>query len=112
MCLPTATCLPRAELTLLTPCPPRTYRVPLVLSQEMAEIETRKFKSLVNSITPQTIQAMAAAGPETQAKLLSGLGLKGYVVTDGSSPINLFNTASGMVGMPGAAGAPAPAAPR
>ena len=78
----------------------------------MAEIETRKFKSLVNAITPQTIQAMAAAGPETQAKLLSGLGLKGYVVTDGSSPINLFNTASGMVGMPGAPAAPAPAAPR
>ena len=56
---------------------------------------------------------MAAAGPETQAKLLSGLGLKGYVITDGSSPINLFNTAQGMVGMPGApGGAPAPAPPR
>jgi len=74
-------------------------------ADQMAKIEAQKFKSLVSAITPETIRAMAAAGPETQAKLLSGLGLKGYVVTDGSSPINLFNTAQGMVGMPGA---PAP----
>jgi len=75
-------------------------------ARAMSEIETTKFKSLVSSITPETIRAMANAGPETQAKLLSGLGLKGYVVTDGSSPINLFNTAQGMVGMPNI---PAPA---
>ena len=30
-----------------------------------------------------------------KAKLLSGLGLKGYLVTDGKNPINLFNTANG-----------------
>jgi major vault protein len=36
-----------------------------------------------------------------QAKLLEGLGLKGYLITDGNSPINLFNTAQGMVGSPG-----------
>lgn len=65
-----------------------------------AEVETVKFKRLVAAITPATLQAMAEAGPETQAKLLSGLGLKGYVVTDGSSPVNLFNAAAGMVGMP------------
>jgi major vault protein len=38
------------------------------------------------------------AGPETKAKLLSGLGLKGYLVTDGKNPINLFNTANGFMG--------------
>jgi len=39
-----------------------------------------------------------------QAKLLEGLGLQGYMVTDGSSPINLFKTAEGLVstGNPGA----------
>lgn len=41
---------------------------------------------------------MARAGPETKAKLLSGLGLKGFLVTDGKNPINLFNTANGFVG--------------
>jgi len=88
-----------------------TNELELTKAAQLARIETDKFKSLVSAITPETIQAMAAAGPETQAKLLSGLGLKGYVVTDGSSPINLFNTAQGMVGMPPAATSLAPAAP-
>ena len=30
-----------------------------------------------------------------KAKLLQGLGLKGYLVSDGKNPINLFNTANG-----------------
>eukprot|EP00966_Prymnesium_polylepis_P184809 4283149-Prymnesium_polylepis.1 len=79
----------------------------LTKAAALAAIETAKFTKLVGAITPQTIRAMAAAGPETQAKLLGGLGLKGYVVTDGSSPINLFNTAQGMVGMPPAPPTPA-----
>lgn len=33
-----------------------------------------------------------------KAKLLSGLGIKGYLVTDGKNPINLFNTANGLMG--------------
>ena len=78
-------------------------------AQRLAAIESAKFTKLVAAITPETIRAMAAAGPETQAKLLGGLGLKGYVVTDGTSPINLFNTAQGMVGMPPAP--PVPPAP-
>ena len=45
----------------------------------------------------ETIAAMARAGPEMQAKLLQGLGLKGFLLTDGKNPINLFNAAQGMV---------------
>ncbi len=30
--------------------------------------------------------------------MLKGLGLKGFLVTDGKNPINLFNTANGMMG--------------
>jgi len=33
-----------------------------------------------------------------KAKLLNGLGLKGFLITDGKNPINLFNTANGLVG--------------
>ena len=40
---------------------------------------------------------MARAGPETQAKLLKGLGLQGFMIMDGKNPINLFNTANGMI---------------
>lgn len=45
---------------------------------------------------------MAKAGPEFQAKMLKGLGLKGFMVMDGKHPVNLFNTAMGMVGQAGA----------
>ena len=65
---------------------------------QLAEIETNKFKSSVESIGRSTIAAMARAGPEMQAKLLKGLGLQGYLMTDGTSPINLMNAASQLTG--------------
>jgi len=68
------------------------------LSRELAEIEGLKFSSIVDAIGANTIKAMAEAGPAMQAKLLQGLGLKSFLITDGNSPINLFNTASGMIG--------------
>jgi major vault protein len=37
-------------------------------------------------------------GPEMQVKLLQSLGLQGYMITDGNTPINLFNTAHGLLG--------------
>ena len=67
-------------------------------AKEMSGIETGKFKNMVDAIGAGTIQAIATAGPEMQVKLLQGLGLKTTLITDGSSPINLFNTASGLVG--------------
>lgn len=30
--------------------------------------------------------------------MLEGLGLKGYMLTDGASPVNLFNAASNLLG--------------
>lgn len=70
----------------------------LTKQAKMADIETEKFNALVQAIKPETIKAIARAGPEMQARLLKGLGLKGYLMTDGNSPINLFNAAKGMVG--------------
>ena len=67
-------------------------------AKKLAEIETTKFANVVESIGPQTLKKIAQAGPEMQARLLEGLGLEGYLVTDGQSPINLFGTANGMVG--------------
>lgn len=63
----------------------------------LASIESQKFKALVNAIGAETIDAIAQAGPAMQAKLLEGLGLKSMMITDGNNPINLFNTASGLV---------------
>jgi len=70
----------------------------IVKARELAQIESKKFKDIVSSIGPETIKAIAQAGPEMQTKLLAGLGLKSVMITDGNSPINLFNTASGLLG--------------
>jgi major vault protein len=67
-------------------------------SRQIAEIEAAKFKEIVDSIGSDTIKSMSEAGPAMQAKLLQGLGLKSFLITDGNSPINLFNTASGLIG--------------
>ena len=66
--------------------------------RDLAEIEVKKFKETMNAIGKETITAMARGGPETQAKLLKGLGLKGFFVMDGKNPINLFSMAEGMFG--------------
>jgi len=69
-------------------------------AQSLSQIEAEKFKNIVSAIGAQTIKAMAESGPAMQAKLLSGLGLSSTLITDGNSPINLFNTASGLIGHP------------
>jgi major vault protein len=66
-------------------------------ARELAAIEAKKFKDVVDAIGADTIKKIAQAGPEMQAKLLGGLGLKSLMITDGSNPINLFNTASGLI---------------
>lgn len=67
-------------------------------NSEMSQIETSKFKNMVDAIGAQTIKEMASAGPELQLKMLKALGLQSTLITDGTNPINLFNTANGLVG--------------
>jgi len=70
-------------------------------AKELSSIESIKFRAIVQSIGKDTITSIARAGPEMQVKLLQSLGLQGYMITDGNSPINLFNTANGMLGTMG-----------
>ncbi|XP_044174003.1 major vault protein-like [Acropora millepora] len=67
-------------------------------AKEMAAIEAEKFQNMVSSIGADTLQAISTAGPEMQVKLLQSLGLKSTLITDGSSPINLFSTAQRLIG--------------
>jgi len=53
---------------------------------------------MIKAIGSETIQSIAQAGPEMQGKLLKSLGLQGFMITDGTNPINLFNTASSLLG--------------
>jgi len=66
-------------------------------SKEISEIEVEKFQRFVSALGPETIKAIASAGPEMEMKLLQSLGLQSTLITDGKSPINLFNTAHGLV---------------
>jgi len=65
---------------------------------QLAEIEAKKFKSIIDAVGPDTLRKISQAGPEMQARLLGGLGLKSFLITDGNHPINLFNTATGLIG--------------
>lgn len=69
-------------------------------AKQLADIESKKFEEMIAAIGQKTIVSMARAGPETQSKMLQGLGLQGFIMTDGNNPINLFNTASGLIGAP------------
>uniref|UniRef100_A0A3B3ZTY2 Major vault protein n=1 Tax=Periophthalmus magnuspinnatus TaxID=409849 RepID=A0A3B3ZTY2_9GOBI len=70
--------------------------------EKLAQIESNKFSQLVQSLGADTLKEMAKAGPELQVKMLQALGLKSTLITDGTSPINLFTTANGLLGnLPG-----------
>lgn len=68
--------------------------------KKLAEIEAEKFGKTIAALGQDTLVSMAKAGPETQANLLKGLGLKGYMIVDAKNPINLFNTAQSMIRAP------------
>lgn len=69
----------------------------LVRSKEAAEIQLQTFKESVAAVGRETIVAMAQAGPEMQVKLLQSLGIRSTLITDGKQPINLFQTAQGLI---------------
>ena len=72
----------------------------------MAQISSHEFAQRVASIGPDTLKAIAQAGPEMQAKLLESLGIQSVLITDGHSPVNLFNTAQGLIAPPGGGSIP------
>ncbi|ORC89355.1 putative major vault protein [Trypanosoma theileri] len=65
--------------------------------QTLADIEATKFENIMNALGRATIEAMARAGPELKSKLLQALGLKGFLLTDGTAPINLLGMADRVV---------------
>jgi len=69
-------------------------------AKDLAAIESSKFKNIVSAIGPETLREIAQAGPQMQQQLLKALGLKSFMITDGNSPINLFNSAGGLIGGP------------
>ena len=66
-------------------------------ARQLAKIETEKFQQVVEAVGRETIIAMAKAGPEMQARMMKGLGLKGFMIMDSKNPVNLFSTANGFL---------------
>ena len=66
-------------------------------AQRMTEIQTTEYSAKVEALGSETIQAIAQGGSEIQARLLQGLGIQSMLITDGKNPINLFNTAQGLI---------------
>eukprot|EP00092_Neocalanus_flemingeri_P070666 GFUD01086756.1.p1 GENE.GFUD01086756.1~~GFUD01086756.1.p1 ORF type:complete len:850 (-),score=233.37 GFUD01086756.1:107-2656(-) len=67
-------------------------------AEKMAKIETDKFNKMVTVLGTKTIQAMASGPQDHQVKMLQSLGLSSTLITDGRTPINLLNTAGGLLG--------------
>ena len=70
----------------------------IATKQKLAEIEIAKFQNMMDALGKETIISMAKSGPESQAKLLQGLGLQGFMIVDGKNPVNLMGIAQGIIG--------------
>ncbi|KAL8578386.1 hypothetical protein ACOMHN_014885 [Nucella lapillus] len=66
--------------------------------KRIASIEVSKFGQMVQTIGSATLTKIARAGPQMKLNMLKALGMESCLLTDGSNPINLFNTAEGLVG--------------
>merc|ERR1711874_914201 len=67
-------------------------------AEKIANIETNKFKSMVDAMGSDTIKSIASGPQDHQVKMLQALGLQSTLITDGKNPVNLFNTAQGLLG--------------
>jgi len=65
--------------------------------EKLADTEVNKIERMMKAIGPSTLAKIINAEPEMQQDLLKSLGLQGYLMTDGRNPINLFDTANGLV---------------
>ena len=83
-----------AEITFLT----EQNRLEVNKAEQMAAIESKKFKDMVDAIGAEALMTMASGPQDHQVKMLQALGLQSTLITDGRSPINLFNTAKGLLG--------------
>lgn len=80
-----------------------TNNLEITKAKEMAQIETAKFQNMVTTLGAENIAKIATSGHDNQLSMLRALGLQSTLITDGSTPLNLFNTAKGLVGaLPGA----------
>jgi len=59
-------------------------------ARDLANIESGKFKKIVDTIGKDTLKSISLAGTDMQEKLLGGLGLKSFALSGPDSPLNMF----------------------
>ncbi|KAK3739812.1 hypothetical protein QZH41_009060 [Actinostola sp. cb2023] len=69
-------------------------------AKKLAAIQVEKFASMVKSIGPETITNIAESGPKSQISILEGLGIENVLITDGVTPLNLYQSSSGLIHSP------------
>jgi len=66
-------------------------------ARQLAEIELAKSSNLINCIGSDTIETIAHAGAIAKMGLLQGLGIRSTLITDGKTPINLYQAPGGAI---------------
>jgi major vault protein len=67
-------------------------------AEDMARIETEKFRAMIEALGTESLRALASGPQDHQVRLLQSLGIHSTLITDGRTPINLLNTAHGLIG--------------
>lgn len=79
----------------------RLKELEITRARELGDLESGKLKQYVDCLGRDTLVQLARAGPDAQAEILNSLGLKGYMIMDSTNPVNLFNSATGILGSMG-----------
>lgn len=64
-------------------------------AKELSGIEVLKLSQVVGALGKGTILKVAKSGPESKIKMLKALGIKNLLITDGHTPVNLYQNPQG-----------------
>ena len=74
-------------------------RLEISRAEQMSHIESEKFKAMIQALGTDALRALASGPQDHQVRLLQSLGIQSTLITDGRTPINLLNTARGLIGV-------------
>lgn len=66
-------------------------------AKSLSEIELKKSADLVKAIGQDTITNIALAGPQAKIGMLQSLGIRATLITDGKTPVNLYQAPNGSI---------------
>ncbi|XP_065071195.1 major vault protein-like [Rhopilema esculentum] len=64
-------------------------------AKAISAIEMKRLKAMISSIGADTVSTIALAGPKSKIEMLKSLGIQSTLISDGSTPINLYQGGNG-----------------